>query len=191
MFRLPGINFRNVLLCVAITLQLLTFLKPISGGIVDLPSVRVPSFGSSSESGEATIADRRRAASAEGDPSDPLWMGTEVSHHWLEKGPGPRHGLGVGASGAPPVASDGGGSAWPASGGGHWSPQMPSHPQPAGQPGPTDGGSDAPDTPENGTPPPPPPPPPKEEMPDDGSSGGGAGGKPDVGVGDPPEPMIE
>ena len=37
MLRVPGVNFRNVLLCLAIVLQLLTFLKHTGSSIINLP----------------------------------------------------------------------------------------------------------------------------------------------------------
>lgn len=56
MFRVPGINFRNLLLCLAITLQLLTFLKHNGSVVVGFPSVPVPNFGSEPESQKSATA---------------------------------------------------------------------------------------------------------------------------------------
>lgn len=55
-FRLPGVNFRNILLVLAITLQLLTYMKHEGASIVGLPAT-LP-IGSPFEAAEPAPSDR-------------------------------------------------------------------------------------------------------------------------------------
>lgn len=121
MFRVPGINFRNVLLCLAITLQLLTFLKHNGSVVVGFPSAPVPSFGSASDPEKpVAVGDAGVSRSAAASPPA-ISANAEPSAHLIERspelsqkpgGPGlqtaaPRNSSGGNGSGAPSAGSPG------------------------------------------------------------------------------------
>jgi hypothetical protein len=164
MFRVPGINFRNALLCLAITLQLLTFLKHNGSVVVGFPSAPIPSFGSAPEPEKPAAAGDAGAGGPAGAAPAVVSANVEPSSHPIgaPSEPTPKPGGPRLQTATPRSSSGGNGGGAPISG----SPRpAPPSPEPAvANPAPTDSSAQEPTDPGS-----------SERVGDDGSEAAGGG----------------